>query len=56
MNGGSADTQACADYIQGLSDNGNCLSGHFMQYTSDGDCRCCDEGYSTSSSSSINLY
>jgi len=27
-----------------------------MQYTYDGDCRCCDVGYDLGSSGSINLY
>jgi len=56
MSGGAQDGQSCANYIQGLHDNGTCESGIFMQYTYDGDCRCCDAGSSASESGSINLY
>jgi len=27
-----------------------------MQYTYDGDCRCCDEGYPTDTNESVNLF
>jgi len=53
---GSNDEDACASYIAGLNADGTCSGGHFMQYTYDGDCRCCDSSYGQGSSSSINLY
>jgi len=56
MINGEQDEDSCGAYIQGLHETGECSGGVFMQYTYDGDCRCCDEGSSLGSSSSINLY
>jgi len=56
MTNGVQDVQSCANYIARLNEDGSCSGGHFMQYTYDGDCRCCTTGYNTDTSESINLY
>jgi len=57
LNGdGSQDIESCAAYIRDLNNDGTCTGGHFMQYDYDGDCRCCNPGYSIGTSSSIGLY
>jgi len=55
MNGDVNDVAACASHILSLHQSGECSGGVFMQYTSDGDCRCCDEGYSLGESDYIDL-
>lgn len=56
MSGGYNDEAACAAHIMSLHNSGECSGGVYMQYTSDGDCRCCDVGSGLGESSSINLY
>lgn len=49
---GDASVDMCADYIRGI----DCASGLFLQWESDGDCRCCDAEDSMFDYEGIHVY